>query len=248
MANRFGQYFDDVSQVDGSTGWYGIYNSTYKEYIPVYIDQDYDGGGWVCVLANWRYTSGMNNCSFSQAINNCNYRTEPSSDDSTNTPALLHNLKNLTLSDVNIWVGLKFWSMFGSRKTDSKIEVAMFSSGTNGTALNATGSHTERFTFRFDGFTGANYSWLNESNGSSAVGGTPGLYSYHAAGNHHLTTYDDDNDSNGNNCSTYYNNNPWWYGSCWSGNMFGGGSYNDGPYWTSSNSENSRQYMALYIK
>lgn len=246
MANRFGQYFDDVSQVDGSTGWYGIYNSTYKEYVPVYIDQDYDGGGWVCVLANRRYTSGMNNCSFSQAINNCNYRTEPSSDDSTNTPALLHNLKNLTLSDVNIWVGLKFWSMFGSRKTDSKIEVAMFSSGTNGTALNATGSHTERFTFRFDGFTGTNYNWSNHGNGSAAVGGTPGLYSYHTG--YPLSAYDDDNDSHAGNCSTFYNNNPWWYGSCWSGNMFGGGSYNDGPYWTSSNSENSRQYMALYIK
>lgn len=246
MAQRYGPFYDDISQVTGDSGWYGIYNSTYKVYVPVYVDQSYDNGGWVCVLANRRYTSGMNNCTFSQAINECNYRTEPSSDDSTNTPAVLSNLKNLGLDDVNIWIGLKFWSMFGGRKTSNKIEVAMFSSGTNGTALNATGSHTERYTFNFDGFTGANYNWSNSGNGAVQVGSTPGLYSYHIYRG--LTTYDDDNDENGGNCSTYYNNNPWWYGSCWSGNMFAGGGYVDGPYWTSSSSGNSRQYMALYIK
>ena len=246
MAQRYGPFYDDISQVTGDSGWYGIYNSTYKVYVPVYVDQSYDNGGWVCVLANRRYTSGMNNCTFSQAINECNYRTEPSSDDSTNTPAVLSNLKNLGLNDVNIWIGLKFWSMFGGRKTSNKIEVAMFSSGTNGTALNATGSHTERYTFNFDGFSGANYSWSNYGNGAAAVGSAPGLVTYHQ--NRDLTTYDDDNDSNGGNCSTYYNNNPWWYGSCWSGNMFAGGGYVDGPYWTSSDSGNSRQYMALYIK
>ena len=247
MAQRYGPFYDNVAQVTGNSGWYGIYNSTHKVYVPVYIDQDYDGGGWVCVLANRKFTSGMNNCTFDQAVNECNYRTEPSGNDTTNTPALLSNLKNLGLDDVNVWVGLKFWSMFGGRKTSNKIEVAMFAAATNGTALNATSSHSERYTFRFDDFSSSNnYSWSNASNGSIAAGSlTPGLYSYT---NRPLTTYDADNDTNSGNCSTYYNNNPWWYGSCWSGNMFAGGGYSDGPYWTCSSSTYLRQYMAVYIK
>ena len=247
MAQRYGPFYDDISQVTGSSGWYGIYNSTHGVYVPVYVDQSYDNGGWVCVLANRRYTAGMNNLKYTDAVNSCNYRTEPSSDDSTNTPAILSNLKNLGLDDVNVWVGLKFWSMFGGRKTSNKIEVVMFAAATNGTALSATSSHSERYTFRFDDFlTSNNYKWSNVSNGSIAAGSlTPGLYSYT---NRNLTTYDNDNDSNSGNCSTYYNNNPWWYGSCWSGNMFAGGGYIDGPYWTSSSSTYSRQYMAVYIK
>lgn len=250
MATRYGQFFNDISQVSGSSGWYAIYNSTYGQYVPVYVDQSYDNGGWVCVLANRRYTAGMNNLKYTDAINSCNYRTEPSSDDSTNTPAVLSNLKNLGLDDVNIWIGLKFWSMFGGRKTSNKIEVVTFASSTNGTALNATASHSERHTFNFTDFDSANdYRFSGAANGSTAVGASAsGFYGHATNSNAKLTTYDDDNDTYASNCSTFYNNNPWWYTSCWSGNIFAGGSYVDGPYWTSSNSSNSRQYMAVYIK
>jgi hypothetical protein len=250
MAQRYGSFYDDISQVTGSSGWYGIYNSTYGVYVPVYVDQSYDNGGWVCVLANRRYTAGMNNLKYTDAVNSCNYRTEPSSDDSTNTPAVLSNLKNLGLDDVNIWIGLKFWSMFGGRKTSNKIEVVTFASSTNGTALNATASHSERHTFNFTDFDSANdYRFSGAANGSTAVGASAsGFYGHATNSNAKLTTYDDDNDTHASNCSTFYNNNPWWYTSCWSGNIFAGGGYVDGPYWTSSNSSNSRQYMAVYIK
>ena len=39
MAQRYGSFYDDISQVTGSSGWYGIYNSTYGVYVPVYVDQ-----------------------------------------------------------------------------------------------------------------------------------------------------------------------------------------------------------------
>ena len=51
---------------NGDTGWYNFKIGTAN--IPVYIDQDYDGGGWVCVLANRKNTAGMNNLNYYDAL------------------------------------------------------------------------------------------------------------------------------------------------------------------------------------
>jgi hypothetical protein len=83
---------------------------------------------------------------------------------------------------------------------------------------------------------------------SNEVGGvTPGWYGYHIANGFSLTTYDLDQDTNGGNCATYYNNNPFWYGSCWDGNFFAGGGYNDKPNWNGAGT-NEHNYGAVYIK
>jgi hypothetical protein len=119
-------------------------------------------------------------------------------------------------------------------------------SGTNGTALN--GSHTKRYRWRFNNFT-ATYGFSGaEAVSDETSTGAPGFYSYHAANGFSLTTFDNDQDVYGQNCSTLYGNNPFWYGSCWSGNYFGGGSgYVDAPYWDSSGGD-YHQYGAVYIK
>ena len=242
----FQSYYTSVNQVKGPSGFYNIY--TTQGPVCVYIDQEYDGGGWVMVLANRGYTGGMNNLSYSDAINTANYRTEPSSDDSTNTVQGINlDLRDLGLSDVNCFIGLKFWFDLAQRVTAGHVTVVQFVATTNGTALSNTASHTKRYRWDFDGW-GDGYSFQNSAEVSDETGtGSSGFYGYHSKSNRKLTTYDNDQDSNGGNCSTYYNNNPFWYGSCWSGNYFGGGGYADRPYWNSSGVDN-HQYGAVYIK
>jgi len=252
MGNHYGLYYTDISQLPASapTGWYTFYNKTHRQYVPVYVDQDYDGGGWVCVLANRRYTAGMHNLTYDNAVNTPNYRTEPSSDDATNTTVAAPDTYNKDLTDYNIFIGLKFWDMFGGRHASGKISIAQYVAGTNGIELSTTGSHTFRSRWYFTNFDSGNY-WKSTGTGwtGNEVGSTsPGMYSYHFSNAFKLSTYDADHDLNAGNCSTYYNNNPFWYGSCWSGNQFAGGGYVDSSYWTSSDGGNSRQYGAVYIK
>jgi hypothetical protein len=243
----FSGHYTSVDQITGPSGFYNIYTS--EGPVCVYVDQEYDGGGWAMVLANRGYTAGMESLSYSDAINKSNYRTEPSGDDTTNTAHGVNpSLVDLGLSDVNTFIGLKFWFELAGRVVTDKVTIVQFVSSTHGTALSATSSHNHRYRWRFDGW-GTGYSFTNSVAVTDETGtGSPGFYSYHSKGSRKLTTYDNDQDSNGGNCSTYYNNNPFWYGSCWSGNYFAGGGYNDRPYWTSSNSANSHIYGAVYIK
>jgi hypothetical protein len=243
----FSSYYTSIDQVKGPSGFYNIQTS--QGPVCVYIDQEYDGGGWAMVLANRGGTAGMNNLKYDDAINLSNYRTEPSSDDSTNTVQGVDlALTGLNLSNVNAFIGLKFWFELAGREATDKVTIVQFVSSTHGTALSATSSHTKRYRWAFDGW-GTGYSFNNSYVVSDETStGSPGFYSYHSKGSRKLTTYDNDQDSNGGNCSTYYNNNPFWYGSCWSGNYFAGGGYADRPYWTSSNSANSHIYGAVYIK
>lgn len=248
MAQNYGgkvYSVNDISSIQnsGDTGWYNF--KIDKENCPVYVDQDYDGGGWVCVMANRRYTAGMNKLTYNDAINKANYRHN-GTDDATNDKRM-KSVSNLALADVNIWVGLKFWPYFGYRKEAGYINVVQYFAGTNGTALSSTASHSERHRWKFTGWTG-NYAFTGGTSVANDVGSNTGMYSTHVLGGRGLTTFDLDQDNNGGNCATYYNNNPFWYTSCWSGNMFAGGSYVDGPYYTSSSSTYSRQYGALFIK
>ena len=238
MGVHYNANYTSVSQVKGPSGFYNIDilgNGT-KQF--VYVNQDYDGGGWICVLANRGATGGMNNLTYSNAVNSINYRSGNAVSDPRSG--------SRSLADHNIWVGTQYWSALSGRVTSGKVTVVQFVSGTNGTALN--GSHIKRYRWRFDNFNGT-YGMVGATAISDETStGSPGFYTYHAAGGYNLTTFDNDQDVYGANCSSLYNNNPWWYGACWSGNYFaGGGGYADYPYWDSSGGD-YHQYGAVYIK
>ena len=230
-----------------ATGLYGI-RTRMSIFPPVraWVDNEYDGGGWIMVMANRRYTSGMNNLTHDDAINNHNYRTN-GTDDSTNDET--HLAGNFGVGDFNCWMGLKYWKELAGRKTSGKITVVQYVAA-SAVELNDTANHTHRAEWTFDNFTS---DWAFSGRSSSATihaGSTsPGLYSYHAAStSRNLSTFDNDVDDNSGNCSTYYNNNPWFYGSCWSGNYFAGGGHYDAPYWTGSGGSDQHAYGAIYIK
>ena len=240
MATHYSGRYNSVSEIKGPSGWYWI-NTTLGP-VHTYVNQDYDGGGWVLALANRGGTGGMNNLTYNDAVNNCNIRT------SSSTTATPIGSKLTTLDNYNVWLGTKYWSTLTGRVTSSKVTVVQFVSTTNGTALNATASHNKRYRWRFDNFN-STYGMVGATAISDETStGAPGMYSYHAVNAYSLTTGDVDQDPYGTNCSNMYNNNPFWYGACWSGNYFAGGSgYSDAPYWDSSGSD-YWQYGAVYIK
>ena len=243
MSSFYGNAYKNVSDIKGPTGFYTLMVD--GKTLQVFVDQDYSGGGWVCVLANRAYTGGMNNLTYTNAINGCNYRTGGSNNGSNTlitTPTKLSGLSNY-----NIFIGLRYWKFLSGRQTSGKMTMVQFVSGSNGTALSATSSHNKRYRWTSNYFNGT-YGFNGVAGVSDETGtGSPGMYSYHASNSFSMSTYDLDQDQNGGNCSTYYNNNPWWYGSCWSGNYFAGGGYQDAPYWDGSGSD-YYQYGAVYIK
>lgn len=244
MATYYGGYYTDVSQIKGPSGFYRIFIN--REPIVVYVDQSYDGGGWVLVLANRALTAGMNNLTYSDAVNSANYRSG-GTNNGTNTTVDWTAGKLVSLADYNVWIGTKFWFSLAGRVTSNTVTVVQFVAGTNGTTLNNTGAHNKRYRWKFTSFN-STYAMGGVSAISDETStGSPGFYNYHAASGFSLTTYNNDQDVYSSNCSTLYNNNPWWYGACWSGNYFAGGGYSDSPYWDGSAGD-YYQYGAVYIK
>ena len=242
MSITMGPIYSNISQVRGPSGFYNI--KIDSGYITVYVNQEYDGGGWALVLANRKDTAGMNNLTYTDAVNSCNYRTDGTSN-GTNT--VVNPLSATSdLSKYNIWIGTSYWSQLAGRVTSNKIMVVQFVAPTDGTALN--GSHSKRYRWRFDNFNGTYGIVGATSIADETATGAPGFYNYHAANGFSLTTYDNDQDVYiPTNCSSYYNNNPWWYGECWSGHYFAGGGYQDQPNWIGAGSD-IYQYGAVYIK
>ena len=244
MGNFYGgEIYNSAFDITGPSGFYAI--NTPVGPVVSYVDQDYDGGGWVQVMSNTAYTGGMNNLNYFDAVNTCNFRN-PGTNNGTNTS---RGVKGLTgVSGYNSWIGLKYWQYLAGRVTSGKVMVVQFVS-TSPVALGSTGSQTKRYRWRFDNFN-STYGIVGATAISDETGtGTPGFYSYHAANGFSLSTYDNDQDAyGGGNCSTFYNNNPFWYGGCWSGNYFaGGGGYADAPYWDGSGGD-YHNYGAVYIK
>lgn len=236
MSVRSG-YYTSVDQIKGPSGWYKIDILGDGDGQLFYVDQSYDGGGWVCVLANRRNTQGMRNLTYDKATNYVNYRS--------NSQDVNIDPKTTTLANTNIWVGTRYWEALGGRENPGYTTVVQFVAGTNGTAL--SGSHTKRYRWRFGSFS-STYAFQSVAALSDETGtGAPGFYSGHASPGYSLTTYDNDQDIYGSNCSHLYSNSPWWYSDCWSGNYFAGGGYVDGPYWVSSTSD-YHQYGAVYIR
>jgi hypothetical protein len=238
MSVAAGPVYRSVSEITGPSGWYTV--QVNNQNALVYVNQVYDGGGWVMVLANRGNTGGMNNLTYNDAVNSCNYRTSG--------PIIgASGIGIGDLTNYNAFVGTSYWAALSGRVTSGKTTIVQFVSTVNGTALNATGSHNKRYRWRFDTFNGT-YGMTGVTSIADETGtGSPGFYSYHAANGYSLTTFDVDQDVYGTNCSTMYNNNPWWYGSCWSGNYFAGGGYGDYPFWDGSGTD-YWQYGAVYIK
>jgi hypothetical protein len=244
MAVFYGGRYRSVAEIQGPSGFYNIILDDVN--VPVYVDQGYSGGGWVMVLANRINTGGVNNLTYENAVQRCNYRTGGTTN-GTNTvvePAS----KLAGLANYNTWIGLRYWSRLAGRVTANRITVVQFVSSTVGTTLTNTAAHTKRHRWQFDNFS-STFSFVNPSAiGIEAGPDTPGFFASHAAAGNPLTTFDRDQDTNGGNCGTFYNNNPWWYNSCWSGNYFAGGaSHQDAAYWNSSGSD-FHNYGAVYIK
>ena len=239
MSVAAGPVYNSVSEITGPSGWYNV--RVNNQNVLVYVNQIYDGGGWVMVLANRGNTGGMNNLTYADAVNNCNYRTSGPITGAT-------GIGIGDLSNYSAFIGTSYWSALSGRVTAGKTTIVQFVSTANGTSLNATGSHNKRYRWRFDSFN-STYGMIGATALSDETGtGAPGFYAYHAVNGYSLTTFDTDQDAySGINCSSYYNNNPWWYGACWDGNYFAGGGYGDYPFWAGSGGD-YWQYGAVYIK
>jgi len=128
-------------------------------------------------------------------------------------------------------LGLSHWNNIGNQV---RLQV-----GTSPTNI----SHKATYNISLN--TG-NFYALSLSNENILLGGTqPGFYLTH--NNQPFTTYDADHDANAGNCATNYQNHPWWYTSCWSGNFFAGGAYQDAPYWVGSTSD-YYAYGSIWLK
>lgn len=239
MATHYNPRYTSVSQITGPSGWYWINTSLGP--VHTYVDQSYDGGGWVLVLANRAGQGAMSNLTYFDAVNTSNIRT------ASNT-TVVPGSKLSGLSNYDVWIGTKYWSELAGRVTSSKITVVQFVAGSDGVALSSTGSHNKRYRWRFDNFNNT-YGMVGAAALSDETStGAPGLYSYHAANSFSLTTFDLDQDTYASNCATSYGNTPWWYGSCWSGHYFSnGGGYSNQVNWDGAGSQ-LYQYGAVYIK
>jgi len=135
------------------------------------------------------------------------------------------------LSSFDDILGLSYWNNIGAKV---RLQV-----GTSPSTI----SHKATYSISLNT---SNYYALTLSNESILLGGTqPGFYLAH--NNLPFTTYDSDHDSNAGNCATNYQNHPWWYASCWSGNFFAGGGYQDAPYWVGSTTD-YYAYGSIWLK
>jgi len=216
------------------TGWYWLQINGIAT--QVYVDMDYDGGGWVLVgthprnviipaLTYAQTTTGLVQLGNSGFVVGS---TDP--------------------KQYATWSPLARWR-FITLANGSGNNVAYFVAGSQ-VELGATGSHSRRSRWTWGGWTAA-YAWSGAANLVNEVGGvTPGLWSYHISNAYNWTTVDVDQDASGANCSTSFNNSPWWYGACWDGSFWGdngAGNYTNAVHWTSSGADNYN-YGAIYVK
>ena len=222
-----------ISDLGLPNGWYWVDLQGPKL---VYINTEFDGGGWYLITQNRRGNGGIGAINYNDAIDYKQiYKTQFGNEYNPN--------KERDLNDFNLWTGIKLWEeMTGGRNTGGQVAQIVFTSPTD---LN--GPYTKRATWTYTGF-GDKYAFEGAANVSS-TSDNPGLYSYHAANGYNLTTHDRDQDSYGANCANLYGGHPMWFGACWSGNIWGStsGSYADAYFWTSSGGDN-HNYGATYVR
>lgn len=222
-----------VANPNAVTGWYWLNIAQTPR--KVWIDCDYDGGGWVLVVSHPRDVNLPNNLTYAQAAESTlsfGSTTVGSGDPKS----------------YSYWMGLDAWTSIASANNAGR-NVVEYVSATQVT-LGDTGNHTKRARWKWDGWN-SGYSWSNPNSFSRELGDSdPGLWTYHIANGYNFTTFDNDQDVYGSNCANNYNGAPWWYGACWSGSAWGGngsGSHASAWFWTGSGSDN-HNYGALYVK
>lgn len=217
-----------------TTGWYFVKVGGVP--FKVWVDMDYDGGGWTLV------GSKPINVSIPAVTYQASIGTRTVVTSSSNVYGVTDP------KTYAMWMGLQTWDSIVSANNAGR-NVVYYTAGSQ-VALGATGSHNRRSRWKWNGWNTA-YAWINPNTLSNEVGGTtPGFWSYHIANGFNFSTYDNDQDAYGGNCSTSYGNAPWWYGACWDGNFWGGngaGGHGNAAYWTSSGGD-YYNYGAIYVK
>lgn len=213
------------------TGWYWIKtNNVARRY---WVDNTYDGGGWVLVGSH-PINVLIPALTYAQAAQS--FEGSASSTYGSGDP-----------KDYSVWVGLNGWNAIASANNAGR-NVVYYVSGSK-VNLGDIGSHSRRSRWKWSGWNSA-YSWNNANSLVNEVGGsTPGFWYYHISNGYNFTTTDNDQDGYGANCSNLYNGMPWWYGACWDGSFWGGpqSGYANAPFWTGSGGD-YYNYGAIYVK
>jgi hypothetical protein len=214
------------------TGWYWMLIAGKPR--PVYINNTFEGGGWVLV-AGHPLNVAFPSIRYSMVAQSMDYYGSSGFIAGCNDP-----------KDYAVWMGLAGWNQIVSQNQAGR-NVVYYASSSRA-ELNET--HSRRSKWTWTGWSGT-YAWQGASNLVNQVGGeTPGFYSYHIANGYSFTTFDVDQDAHPGNCATYFNNAPFWYGACWDGSFWGGngaGNYTNASFWTGSGA-NSYNYGAIYVK
>lgn len=215
-----------------STGWYYLkINGVAKQ---VWIDTQYDGGGWVLVGSHPRNVS-IPALTYAQTTSSTDWSASSS-------------WGNGDPKQYAAWAALDAWTAIATANNVGKNVVYYVANSQ--VPLGSTGSHSKRARWTWTGW-GTNYNWVGAANLNVELSnsGNPGVWSYHISNNYNWSTIDRDQDQNGGSCPSYYNSAPWWYGSCWSGSFWGGNgqSYTNSAYWNSSGGDNF-PYGAYYVK
>jgi hypothetical protein len=237
-----------IKEYTGTTqnGFYWIKPGN-QEPIWVYCDMNYDNGGWVQVMSNARISSvtgissggGIGALNYYQSINHVWYNGSID----YGSPGPVANGTAGNRLKFRSFVGLRFWPSLG-------LNIAQFCA-TDAVSLSQTSLHTKRYRWSYTGFS-QSFAFQGAAAVSDETGtGAPGMYTYHALNGYSWTTADMDQDAAGSNCANNYGGAAWWYGACWDGNMYGGGlggnGHVDGPFWSSSTTDN-HAYMAVYLR
>jgi|688.fasta_scaffold01939_23 hypothetical protein len=218
-----------VANPSAPSGWYWIKtNNVARQY---WVDNTYDGGGWVLVGSHPINVS-IQALTYAQAAES--YSGNASSTYGTGDP-----------KSYSVWVGLNGWDAIATANAAGRNFV--YYTANSQVSLGSTASHVRRSRWKWSGWNSL-YSWNNANTLINEVGAsTPGLWYYHMSYN--FTTYDRDQDAYSANCATLYNNAPWWYGACWDGNFWGGNGsgYANAAFWTGSGGD-YYNYGAMYVK
>jgi len=215
------------------TGWYWLQiNGTATQ---VYIDNVYNGGGWVLVATH----------AFNISIPQLTYAQT-----TTGTTQLGSSGFTVGVGDpkqYTTFMPLRQWTYITTANAAGG-NFVYFTAGSQ-VELGNTGAHSRRSRWTWTGWS-STYQWQGTSGLTNEVGGTtPGLWGTHIAQNLSWTTYDVDQDTYSGNCAQQYNNAPWWYDACWDGNFWGGNGngYQNAAFWTGSGSD-YYNYGAFYVK
>jgi hypothetical protein len=215
------------------TGWYWLQINN----IPtqVYIDNVYNGGGWVLVATHTINVS-IPTLTYVQTTVGTTQLGSSGFTVGTGDPK-----QYTTLMPLKQWTYITTANAAGNN-------FVYFTAGSQ-VELGNTGAHSRRSRWTWTGWSGT-YAWQGTSGLTNEVGGTtPGLWTSHASIGLNWSTYDNDQDTYSGNCSSSYNNAPWWYDACWDGNFWGGNGsgYQNAAFWTGSGSD-YYNYGAFYVK